>query len=118
MGTRKGKREDVRCWNTGRKEKNEEKVRAQRGQINLYERNNLPSGQDQSRGLGGNSEYSQSQRKKVAEKGIKLTANNIDTYKRAWRYQTYVCLQHPHGVTMDTLVLRKQCDLHIFLGLR
>ena len=117
MGTCKGKRKEVRCWNTGRKDKNEEKAHAQRGWINLYERNNLPSGQDQSRGLRGNSECSQLQRKRVAENGIKITANNIGTYKRAWRYQAYARLQHPHRVTMDTLILRKQCDLHVFLGL-
>lgn len=68
-------------------------------------------------GWEGNSECPQPQRKEMAEKGIKITANNTGTSKKAWRYQTHACLQHPYSVTMDTLVLRQQRDLHTSLGL-
>lgn len=48
----------------------------------LYERKNLLKRQGQSWGLGGNSEHPQSQRKEVAEKGTKITANHTDTFQR------------------------------------
>ena len=101
----------------------QEKTRMKRNCVHradelIYMKGTICPGDKTKVGVGeGDSECHQLQRKEVAEKGIKITANNICTSKSTWRLSSPYVSPCPQGVTMDTSVLRKQHDLHTLLAL-